>query len=93
MESLFGCREEDTNEDISIVLIILEQLSISELFKDILGAVSLIYTTGQCVDWTWNIPLHLPCGVHIQSSLYHQQWIDTWRSEFEQKTNSVLLAC
>ena len=20
------------------------------------------YTTGQCVDWTWNIPLHPPCG-------------------------------
>ena len=27
-----------------------------------------------------------------QSSLYYQQWIDTWRSGFEQKTNSILLA-
>ena len=47
------------------------------------------YVTGQRVDWTWNIPLHLPRGMHIQSSLYYQQWIDTWRSEFEQKTNSI----
>ena len=28
----------------------------------------------------------------VQSSLYYQQWIDTWRSGFEQKTNSFLLA-
>ena len=28
----------------------------------------------------------------VQSSLYYQQWIDTWRSGFKQKTNSILLA-
>ena len=28
----------------------------------------------------------------VQSSFYHQQWIGTWRSRFEQKTDSVLLA-
>ena len=39
------------------------------------------------------IPLHLPRRMHIQSSFYYQQWIGTWRSRFEQKTNSVLLAC
>ena len=36
---------------------------------------------------------HLPRGMRIQSSFYYQHWIDTWRSRFEQKTNSVLLAC
>ena len=40
-------------------------------------------------DWTWNIPLHLPCGKQFHSSFNYQQWIDTWRSKFEQKTNSV----
>ena len=30
--------------------------------------------------------------MHIQSSFYYQQWIDTWRSKFEQKTNGILLA-
>ena len=40
-----------------------------------------------------NIPLHLPRRMHIQSSFYYQQWIGTWRSKFEQKTNGVLLAC
>ena len=49
------------------------------------------YTTGQRVDWTWNIPLHLPRGKQFQSSFNYQQWTDTWRSEFEQKTNCVLL--
>ena len=42
---------------------------------------------------TWNIPLHLPCGKHIQSLLHCQQWTGTWRSEFKQKTNCVLLTC
>ena len=38
-------------------------------------------------------PLRLPHWMHIQSSFYYQQWIGTWRSKFEQKTNGVLLAC
>ena len=33
---------------------------------------------------------HVGCTFNLH---YYQQWIDTWRSEFEQKTNSVLLAC
>ena len=37
--------------------------------------------------------LHLPCGKQFQSSFNCQQWIDTWRSRFEQKTNSILPAC
>ena len=39
------------------------------------------------------MPLHLPRWMHIQSSFYYQQWIGTWRSEFEQKTNSILHDC
>ena len=35
-------QEEDPNEDISIALIILEQLSTSELFKDTLETILLI---------------------------------------------------
>ena len=31
-------------------------------------------------------------GCAFRSSLYYQQWIDTWRSIFEQKTDSILLA-
>ena len=33
---------------------------------------------------------HIGCA--FQSSFYHQQWIDTWRSEFKQETDSILLA-
>ena len=39
---LVWLQEEDPKEDISIALVIWEQLSISELFKDILEAISLI---------------------------------------------------
>ena len=39
-----------------------------------------------------NISLHLPCGKQFQSFFDYQQRIDTWRSEFEQKTICVLLA-
>ena len=49
------------------------------------------YVTGQCGDWDWNIQLHLPHWMCIQSSFYCQPWIDTWRSRFEQKTDSILL--
>ena len=29
----------------------------------------------------------------VQSSFYHQLWINTWRSKFEQETDSILPAC
>ena len=38
------------------------------------------------------IPTYLPHRMRVQSSFYYQQWIDTWRSRFEQKTDSILLA-
>ena len=39
------------------------------------------------------LPVHLPYWMWIQSSFYHQLWINTWRSEFEQETNGILPAC
>ena len=39
------------------------------------------------------ISSYVPCGMRFQSSFHYQQWIGTWRSKFEQKTNSVLFAC
>ena len=33
-----------------------------------------------------------PYWMWIQSSFYHQLWIDTWRSKFEQETDSILPA-
>ena len=33
---------------------------------------------------------HMGCA--FKSSFYHQQWIDTWRSEFKQETDSILSA-
>ena len=46
--------------------------------------------TRQCVDWTWNVPLHLPRGKQFQSLFHYQKWTGTWRLNFEQQTNSVL---
>ena len=33
---------------------------------------------------------NFPHWMCVQSSLYHQQWIDTWRSNFKQETDSIL---
>ena len=34
---------------------------------------------------------HIGCA--FKPSFYHQQWIDTWWTEFKQETNSILSAC
>ena len=39
------------------------------------------------------LPVYLPYWMCVQSSFYHQLWINTWRSKFEQETDSVLSAC
>ena len=39
------------------------------------------------------IQSNLPCWMCVQSSFYHQLWINTWRSKFEQETDSILPAC
>ena len=36
------------------------------------------------------LPTYLPHLMCLQSSFNHQQWIDTWRSGFEQETNILL---
>ena len=35
----------------------------------------------------------LPYWMCVQSSFYHQFGINTWRSKFEQETDSILCAC
>ena len=59
---LVWLQEEDPNEDISIALIIWEELSISELFKDILEAISLIHTLQDNVLIGTGI---FPCIYHV----------------------------
>ena len=51
------------------------------------------FITGQCCDSERILPLSLPHWMWIQSSFYHQLWINTWRSKFEQETDSILPAC
>ena len=93
MDSLFGCRRR-TQTKISVLLWLLGINHLSPCSsRTFWGQYHWSYTTGQRVDWTWNISLHLPCGKQFQSLFNYQQWINTWRSEFEQKTICVLLAC
>ena len=47
---------------------------------------------GQCCDSERILPVYMPYWMWIQSSFYHQLWINTWRSEFKQETNSILSA-
>ena len=46
----------------------------------------------QCCDSEQFLPACLPYWMCVQSSFYHQQWIDTWRSKFKQETDSILFA-
>ena len=92
MESLFGCRRR-FKKKISVLLWWFGNNSLPPCSSRTFWEQShWSYVTGQCGDWDWNIPLRLPHWMCIQSSFYYQQWIDTWRSRFEQKTDSILLA-
>ena len=52
---------------------------------------SLILCQRQCDNSAWIVPSHQPHWICIQSSLCYQQWIDTWRSRFKQKTGMLFL--
>ena len=39
------------------------------------------------------LPVHLSCRMCNQFTFHHQFGIDTWRSKFEQQTDSILSAC
>ena len=77
-------------KDFSIVLILQEQFYTSELFKVIQDAISLILlcrtmylfrTTSSCTFIMSDVQ-----SIYIPSSI----GIDTWRSNFEQQTDSIL---
>ena len=92
LESLFGSRRRFEKE-ISVLLWWFGRNSLPPCSSRTFWSQShWSYVTGQCGVWDWNIPLHLPHRMCIQSSFYYQQWIDTWRLKFEQKTDSILLA-
>ena len=94
-KACFWLQEEVRNEDISIALTLREQFSTSVRALHGHSGNNLIEPTIQdnVVIGTGIFPYILPRWMHIQSSFYYHQWIGTWRSKFEQKTNSVLLAC
>ena len=48
---------------------------------------------GQCCGSERILPTCLPYRMCVQSSFYHQLWINTWRSKFEQETDSILPVC
>ena len=45
-----------------------------------------------CTDASGTIVSYLPHWMCVQSAFYHQLKINTWRSKFEQETDSILLA-
>ena len=81
--------EEEIRKDSNTVLILQEQLCISELFRDIPDAILLIlhYRSERFLQ------VHLSCRMCNQFTFHHQFGIDTWRSQFEQKTDNILSAC
>ena len=51
------------------------------------------FITRQCCYFEQLLPAQLQYWMCVQSSFYHQLWINTWRSKFEQETDSILPAC
>ena len=86
--------EEEIRKNTSIVLIRQEQSCTSELFKVIQDALSLIlhYRTMSIIQ-RQILAVRISCRMCNQFAFYHQFWINTWRSKFEQQTDSVLSAC
>ena len=64
---------------------------------DLSGAIILHYRTMLLFPATSSserlLPIHLSCRVCNQFTFHHQLRIDTWRSKFEQQTDSILFAC
>ena len=84
--------EDGTRKDFCIVLILQEKLFTSELFKVIQDAILLILHCRQCLDSGRFLQVHLSRWMCNQFT-FHQFSIDTGRSKFEQKTDSILSAC
>ena len=85
--------EEEIKEDSSSVLMLQEQLFISELFRDIQDAILLILHYRTMLLFRATSSSILPYWMCVQSSFYHQFGTNSWRSKFEQETDSVLSAC
>ena len=86
--------EEETRNDTSIVLIHQEKkFFVSELFKAIQDAVSLILLYRTMLLFRRLLPVYLSCRICNQFTFHHQFGIDTWMSKFEQQTDSILSAC
>ena len=60
IDGKYAWQEDEQKGDSNIVLMIQEQLFISELFKDIQDAISLILLSGQCCDSERILPSYLP---------------------------------
>ena len=86
--------KEETRKGFSIVLILQEKFFTSELFKVIQGAILLIllYRT-MLIPNNFFEYVHLSYRMCNQFTFHHQFSIDTGRSKFEQKTDSILSAC
>ena len=85
--------EEETIKYTSTVLILQEQFCTSELFKSIQDAVSLIVLYRIMLLFRAASSSTLSCRMCNQFTFHHQFGIDTWKSKFEQQTDSVLSAC
>ena len=85
---------EVTRKDFNIVLTRQDKkFFISELFKVIQDAISLILITGQCINSEQFLRVHLSHRMCNQFTLHHEFRIDTGRTKFEQKTDGILHVC
>ena len=78
----------------SIVLILQEKFFTSELFKVIQDAISVIlHSQDNVINSERLLRVHLSHRMCNQFTLHHEFRIDTGRTKFEQKTDSILHVC
>ena len=88
-----GWEEEEARKDSSTALMFQELLFISELFRDVLDAIPLIFHSRTMFYSERFLRVSLSRRMCNQCKVHHQFWINIWRSKFEEQTDSILSVC
>ena len=93
MESMFGSKRRSKNEIPVLYWCFRNNCFFPSSSRTFRTQSYWSFITWQCCDSEQIFPTQLPYWMCVQSSFYHQLWINTWRSKFKQETNGILPAC
>ena len=85
--------EEETRKDLVLYWFFRSNLVLPSSSRSFRTQYRWSFITGQCDNSEQLLPAYSPCWMCVQFAFYHQLWINTWRSKFEQMADSILSAC